>query len=180
MLIAFVTKDYLHDLDDKFIQLDAKLAQIRMLIEKENTVTFLPNVVHEDEFEVSAEACKESVQCQKYVEAEAGEQRFDKLNQIGKHLADMSKLVKENTNEESTQSRVMSSDLGIIFFASVMATLGLQILLESGRELVTKSHIETDPQKEKWMIGIMVSVTVVKFLLMVYCHVLELKYTFID
>ncbi|KAK1367320.1 Metal tolerance protein 10 [Heracleum sosnowskyi] len=60
--------------------------------------------------------------------------------------------------------------VGIIVFASVMATLGLQILLESGRELVTKSHPETNPQKEKWMIGIMVSVTVVKFLLMVYCR----------
>ena len=29
---------------------------------------------------------------------------------------------------------------------------------------------ERDPDKEKWMIGIMVSVTVVKFVLMVYCR----------
>lgn len=29
---------------------------------------------------------------------------------------------------------------------------------------------ERDPEKEKWMIGIMVSVTVVKFVLMVYCR----------
>lgn len=28
---------------------------------------------------------------------------------------------------------------------------------------------DRDPEKEKWMIGIMVSVTVVKFVLMVYC-----------
>ncbi|KAK2972054.1 hypothetical protein RJ640_005074 [Escallonia rubra] len=60
--------------------------------------------------------------------------------------------------------------VGIIVFASVMATLGLQILLESVRVLVTKSHPNMDHEKEKWMIGIMVSVTVVKFLLMVYCR----------
>lgn len=29
---------------------------------------------------------------------------------------------------------------------------------------------DRDPEKEKWMIGIMVSVTVVKFVLMVYCR----------
>ncbi|KAJ4981368.1 hypothetical protein NE237_032205 [Protea cynaroides] len=60
--------------------------------------------------------------------------------------------------------------VGIIVFASVMATLGLQILLESARELVTKSHPNFDREKEKWMIGIMVSVTVVKFALMVFCR----------
>ncbi|KAA8527203.1 hypothetical protein F0562_008568 [Nyssa sinensis] len=59
---------------------------------------------------------------------------------------------------------------GIIVFASVMATLGLQILFESARELVIKSQPEKDPGKEKWMIGIMVSVTVIKFILMVYCR----------
>ncbi|KAK3025087.1 hypothetical protein RJ639_044327 [Escallonia herrerae] len=60
--------------------------------------------------------------------------------------------------------------VGIIVFASVMATLGLQILLESVRDLVTKSRPNMDHEKEEWMIGIMVSVTVVKFLLMVYCR----------
>ncbi|KAF8036610.1 hypothetical protein BT93_C2361 [Corymbia citriodora subsp. variegata] len=60
--------------------------------------------------------------------------------------------------------------VGIIVFASVMATLGLQILLESAREIISKSRPETDREKEKWMIGIMVSVTVVKFALMVYCR----------
>ncbi|PKI65549.1 hypothetical protein CRG98_014049 [Punica granatum] len=60
--------------------------------------------------------------------------------------------------------------VGIIVFASVMATLGLQIILESIREIITKSRPETDSEKEKWMIGIMVSVTAVKFVLMVYCR----------
>ncbi|XP_015932422.1 metal tolerance protein 9 [Arachis duranensis] len=60
--------------------------------------------------------------------------------------------------------------VGIIVFASVMATLGLQILIESGRELITKTKPEMDPVKLNWMIGIMVSVTVVKFILMVYCR----------
>ncbi|KAK9269138.1 hypothetical protein L1049_000907 [Liquidambar formosana] len=60
--------------------------------------------------------------------------------------------------------------VGIIVFASVMATLGLQILLESVRQLITKSQPEMDHAKEKWMIGIMVSVTIVKFVLMVYCR----------
>lgn len=60
--------------------------------------------------------------------------------------------------------------VGIVIFASVMATLGLQILFESGRELVTRAQPERDPNKEKWMIGIMVSVTVVKFVLVVYCR----------
>lgn len=95
---------------------------------------------------------------------------------------------------------------GIIVFASVMATLGLQILFESIRAIITKvmvviffqlslinnltvtasifvehsyvfftilwaqSRPDMDTQQEKWMIGIMVSVTLVKFLLMVYCR----------
>ncbi|KAG9438998.1 hypothetical protein H6P81_019163 [Aristolochia fimbriata] len=63
--------------------------------------------------------------------------------------------------------------VGIIVFASVMATLGLQILLESVRQLVAQSKLNVDPEKEKWMIGIMTSVTVVKFLLMVYCRRFE-------
>ncbi|XP_052312508.1 metal tolerance protein 9 isoform X5 [Populus trichocarpa] len=60
--------------------------------------------------------------------------------------------------------------VGIIVFASVMATLGLQILLESGRRLVLKKGPEMDKGQENWMIAIMVSVTVVKFLLMLYCR----------
>ncbi|KAI3456660.1 hypothetical protein Pfo_013323 [Paulownia fortunei] len=60
--------------------------------------------------------------------------------------------------------------VGIIVFASVMATLGLQIILESVRQLIAKSGPDMDHEKEMWMIGIMVSVTVVKFLLMIYCR----------
>ncbi|XP_055801392.1 metal tolerance protein 9-like [Solanum dulcamara] len=60
--------------------------------------------------------------------------------------------------------------VGLVVFASIMATLGLQILFESGRQIITKSHPDRNPEKEKWMIGIMVSVTVIKFLLMVYCQ----------
>ncbi|XP_058218547.1 metal tolerance protein 9-like [Rhododendron vialii] len=60
--------------------------------------------------------------------------------------------------------------VGIIVFASVMATLGLQILLESARQLIAKNGPEVNHEKEMWMIGIMVSVTVVKFVLMLYCR----------
>ncbi|KAK7348908.1 hypothetical protein VNO80_23672 [Phaseolus coccineus] len=60
--------------------------------------------------------------------------------------------------------------VGIVVFASVMATLGLQILFESGREIITKAQPERDPVKEKWMIGIMVTATVVKVALMTYCR----------
>ncbi|KAK6149552.1 hypothetical protein DH2020_017077 [Rehmannia glutinosa] len=60
--------------------------------------------------------------------------------------------------------------VGIIVFASVMATLGLQIILESGRQLIAKSGPDINHDKEMWMIGIMASVTVVKFLLMIYCR----------
>ncbi|XP_077253443.1 metal tolerance protein 10-like isoform X2 [Tasmannia lanceolata] len=60
--------------------------------------------------------------------------------------------------------------VGIIVFASVMATLGLQILLESIRQIISQTHSSMDHQKEMWMIGIMTSVTVVKFALMLYCR----------
>eukprot|EP00262_Sarcandra_glabra_P019930 TRINITY_DN7751_c2_g1_i1.p1 TRINITY_DN7751_c2_g1~~TRINITY_DN7751_c2_g1_i1.p1 ORF type:complete len:400 (+),score=41.08 TRINITY_DN7751_c2_g1_i1:101-1300(+) len=60
--------------------------------------------------------------------------------------------------------------VGIIVFASIMATLGFQILLESVREIISQARHSLDAEKEKWMIGIMVSVTVVKFLLMIYCR----------
>ncbi|KAL4597876.1 hypothetical protein ACB092_11G019700 [Castanea dentata] len=63
--------------------------------------------------------------------------------------------------------------VGIVVFASVMATLGLQILFESGRQLLAKTQPERDPMKERWMIGIMISVTAVKFVLMVYCRRFE-------
>ncbi|KAL4579642.1 hypothetical protein LXL04_015797 [Taraxacum kok-saghyz] len=59
---------------------------------------------------------------------------------------------------------------GIIVFASVMATLGFQILLESARQLIAQTHPDTNPDHEKWVIGIMTGVTVIKFVLMVYCR----------
>nr|XP_043629259.1 metal tolerance protein 9-like [Erigeron canadensis] len=59
--------------------------------------------------------------------------------------------------------------VGIIVFASVMGTLGFQILLESVRQLVAQTKPDMNPDNEKWVIGIMVGVTVVKFMLMVYC-----------
>ncbi|KAL8461849.1 hypothetical protein ACS0TY_033078 [Phlomoides rotata] len=63
--------------------------------------------------------------------------------------------------------------VGIVVFASVMATLGLQIILESGRQIVAQSRPDRDHDKEMWMIGIMVSVTVIKFILMIYCRRFE-------
>ncbi|CAL9123051.1 unnamed protein product [Musa acuminata var. zebrina] len=60
--------------------------------------------------------------------------------------------------------------VGIIVFASVMGTLGLQVLLESGRQLISKEHPTFDQQKMIWMVGSMASVTIVKFILMLYCR----------
>ncbi|KAL5720530.1 Metal tolerance protein 10 [Ranunculus cassubicifolius] len=60
--------------------------------------------------------------------------------------------------------------VGIIVFASVMATLGLQVLFVSVQEIISHSQTTFDAQKEKWLIGIMVSVTIVKFLLLLYCR----------
>ncbi|CAK8536681.1 unnamed protein product [Lathyrus sativus] len=58
--------------------------------------------------------------------------------------------------------------VGIIVFASVMATLGLQILIESGRQIISKTKAEMDHSELMWMIVIMVSLTIVKFILIVY------------
>uniref|UniRef100_A0A0A0KAM3 Uncharacterized protein n=1 Tax=Cucumis sativus TaxID=3659 RepID=A0A0A0KAM3_CUCSA len=60
--------------------------------------------------------------------------------------------------------------VGIVVFASVMATLGIQILLESARELISEVQPDRDPDKVKWMVGIMAAVTVVKFFLTIYCR----------
>ncbi|XP_028797412.1 metal tolerance protein 9-like [Neltuma alba] len=60
--------------------------------------------------------------------------------------------------------------VGIVVFASVMATLGLQILFESARQIITKAQPDRDEEKEKWMVGIMVGATVVKVGLMSYCR----------
>ncbi|XP_054794785.1 metal tolerance protein 10-like isoform X2 [Prosopis cineraria] len=60
--------------------------------------------------------------------------------------------------------------VGIVVFASVMATLGLQILFESARQIIAKAQPERDSEKEKWMVGIMIGATVVKVGLMSYCR----------
>ncbi|XP_022859087.1 metal tolerance protein 11 isoform X2 [Olea europaea var. sylvestris] len=61
--------------------------------------------------------------------------------------------------------------LGILVFASVMATLGLQIILESLRTLVSDDdEFNLTKEQEQWVIGIMLSVTLVKLFLFVYCR----------
>ncbi|GLJ08315.1 hypothetical protein SUGI_0086360 [Cryptomeria japonica] len=61
--------------------------------------------------------------------------------------------------------------LGILVFASVMATLGLQIVLESVRQLVSmKRGLLLEGDRWHWVVGIMVSVTIVKLLLVIYCR----------
>ncbi|KAJ9175654.1 hypothetical protein P3X46_014191 [Hevea brasiliensis] len=61
--------------------------------------------------------------------------------------------------------------LGILVFASVMATLGLQIILESVRTLFSdENEFDLTKEQEHWVVGIMLSVTLVKLLLMVYCR----------
>ncbi|XP_074286705.1 metal tolerance protein 11 isoform X2 [Silene latifolia] len=61
--------------------------------------------------------------------------------------------------------------LGILVFASVMATLGLQIILESVRQLLSdESNFSLNGVQESWLIGIMLSVTLVKLLLVLYCR----------
>ncbi|KAF9676778.1 hypothetical protein SADUNF_Sadunf08G0038400 [Salix dunnii] len=61
--------------------------------------------------------------------------------------------------------------LGILVFASVMATLGLQIILESVRTLLSnESDFDLTREQERWVVGIMLSVTLVKFVLMIYCR----------
>lgn len=61
--------------------------------------------------------------------------------------------------------------LGIIVFASVMATLGFQVLFEAGRQLVVGSSssppgIHSD---WPWLVGIMGSASLSKLLLFLYC-----------
>lgn len=60
--------------------------------------------------------------------------------------------------------------LGILVFASVMATLGLQIILESARTLFSQEHSLALAESWNWVVAIMVATTVAKFLLMVYCR----------
>ncbi|XP_010520174.1 PREDICTED: metal tolerance protein 11-like isoform X2 [Tarenaya hassleriana] len=61
--------------------------------------------------------------------------------------------------------------LGILVFASVMATLGLQIILESVRTLVSaKNAFRLTKEQERWVVSIMLTVTLLKLLLLVYCR----------
>ncbi|KAM3352403.1 hypothetical protein ACQJBY_023950 [Aegilops geniculata] len=61
--------------------------------------------------------------------------------------------------------------LGILVFASVMATLGLQIILESTRSLLSDGgEFSLTKEQEKWVVDIMLSVTLVKLALALYCR----------
>ncbi|XVF23794.1 hypothetical protein REPUB_Repub13aG0069800 [Reevesia pubescens] len=61
--------------------------------------------------------------------------------------------------------------LGILVFASVMATLGLQIILESVRTMVSdEDEFNLTKEQESWVVGIMLGVTLVKLLLVFYCR----------
>jgi len=60
--------------------------------------------------------------------------------------------------------------LGILVFASVMATLGLQVVLESIRSLLSHDSMLDLMRSKYWVVGIMVGTSFVKFLLMVYCR----------
>ncbi|KAL3523768.1 hypothetical protein ACH5RR_016602 [Cinchona calisaya] len=61
--------------------------------------------------------------------------------------------------------------LGILVFASVMATLGLQIILESMRTLISdEDEFNLTKEQECWVVGIMLSVTLVKLVLVFYCR----------
>ncbi|KAG8085842.1 hypothetical protein GUJ93_ZPchr0010g10881 [Zizania palustris] len=60
---------------------------------------------------------------------------------------------------------------GILVFASVMATLGLQIILESARSLISDGDtFHLTKEQEKWIVDIMLSVTLVKLVLVAYCR----------
>ncbi|KAM0826184.1 hypothetical protein ACQ4PT_069051 [Festuca glaucescens] len=61
--------------------------------------------------------------------------------------------------------------LGILVFASVMATLGLQIILESARSLISDGgEFRLTKEQEMWVVDIMLAVTLVKLLLAIYCR----------
>jgi divalent metal cation (Fe/Co/Zn/Cd) transporter len=52
-----------------------------------------------------------------------------------------------------------------------MATLGLHIIIESTRSLVPdRDEFHLRKEQEKWVVDIMLSVTLVKLLLVIYCQ----------
>uniref|UniRef100_A0A1D1ZLG3 Metal tolerance protein 5 n=1 Tax=Anthurium amnicola TaxID=1678845 RepID=A0A1D1ZLG3_9ARAE len=61
--------------------------------------------------------------------------------------------------------------LGILVFASVMATLGLQIIFESLRSLISnEDEFSLTKEQERWVVDIMLLVTLVKLVLFMYCR----------
>ncbi|KAF9598881.1 hypothetical protein IFM89_032735 [Coptis chinensis] len=75
------------------------------------------------------------------------------------------------TADELVLKVVNDSAKGILVFASVMATLGMQIIFESVRILVSnEDKFHLTKEQEAWVISIMLSVTLVKFLLVLYCR----------
>ncbi|GLJ08312.1 hypothetical protein SUGI_0086310 [Cryptomeria japonica] len=61
--------------------------------------------------------------------------------------------------------------LGILVFASVMATLGVPIMAEAFKQLALgKRGLSSDEYEWHWIVGIMVSVTLVKLFLAIYCR----------
>uniref|UniRef100_A0A2P2MI30 Uncharacterized protein MANES_10G037600 n=1 Tax=Rhizophora mucronata TaxID=61149 RepID=A0A2P2MI30_RHIMU len=64
--------------------------------------------------------------------------------------------------------------LGILVFASVMATLGLQIILESVQTLLSdENEFDLTKEQECWLVGIMLSATIIKLMLMIYCRMFK-------
>ncbi|GMY16172.1 metal tolerance protein 4-like isoform X2 [Fagus crenata] len=60
--------------------------------------------------------------------------------------------------------------VGIIIFAAIMATLGFQVLLQAVEQLVEDSPTEDLTSSQLiWMCAIMISATVVKLVLWIYC-----------
>ncbi|KAL8087828.1 hypothetical protein AgCh_037823 [Apium graveolens] len=94
--------------ESKVLQLDEKIGQIRRLIE--NKVTKGCDIVQEDEFELSAQACERGVEIEAREQGQDQlKQMIEKLENIGKLLADMSKPMKENTDKDNTESNSISS-----------------------------------------------------------------------
>ncbi|KAG6590238.1 Metal tolerance protein 4, partial [Cucurbita argyrosperma subsp. sororia] len=60
--------------------------------------------------------------------------------------------------------------VGIIVFAAVMATLGFQVLLQAAEQLIQDKPSEgLSPEQFIWLCAIMISATVVKLVLWLYC-----------
>ncbi|XP_074292600.1 metal tolerance protein 4-like [Silene latifolia] len=61
--------------------------------------------------------------------------------------------------------------VGIIVFAAVMATLGFQVLIQAVEQIVkSEANEKMDRSQFVWLFGIMISATVVKMVLFLYCR----------